>query len=624
MQTKNGFLTKMLLGILIVISGSLMVYSSMRDALIMDELAHIPAGYGYLKYNDHRLNPEHPPLTKVLSAIPLVFMDLKFPTESKAWTTDVNGQWDAGREFIFGLGNDADAIIFWARIGAILLTLILTIIIYYISKKLTGPILAFLPTALFAFSPSVLAHGHYVTTDIAAAFGILISLYSYANFLKNPTARNGIFATICFGLAQLTKFSAILLIPFYLIIAIVWGIYKASKVEFAPIGSSKLRVFFEMPARELLKLAVIGITAVILIIYPVYFVFTRNYPIERQAQETEYLLTSFAEGPTKSGEICIPMRCLAEATIWMSGKEITRPFAEFMLGALMVTQRSVGGNTSYFLGEVSNLGSRSYFPVVFGLKETPISLLALLVAIVFSIYKIITAPKTGKKIWRRVADWSENNIQKLIFILFIIFYMGTSIKSPLNIGYRHLMPILPLIYILIATAFIHKKESRWSYFGVIFIVFASIISAFTASPYFLSYFNFIGGGTMNGYRYVTDSNYDWGQDMYELKTFVENNPQIDKIAIDFFGGSDTQYYLKDKAVSWWSAKGNPTNEGIGWFAISVNNLQGQIQPKIQWLTRHERDEYHWLTEIREKEPGMGGLPKPDYRVGTSILIYKLQ
>lgn len=601
-----------------------MVCSSMRDSLIMDELAHIPAGYGYLKYQDFRLNPEHPPLTKVLSAIPLVFMDLKFPTESKAWKTDVNGQWDAGREFIFGSGNDADTIIFWARIGAILLTLILTLIIYYISKKLTGPILAFLPTTLFAFSPAVLAHGHYVTTDIAAAFGILISLYSYANFLKNPTTKNGVFATICFGLAQLSKFSAILLIPFYLIIAVVWGIYKASQVKVAPIGGSKLGTFFKMPIVELARLAVIGIAATILIIYPVYFVFTRNYPIERQAQETEYLMTSFAEGPTKPGKICIPMRCIAEATIWMSGKEITRPFAEFMLGVLMVTQRSVGGNTSYFLGEVSNLGSRTYFPVVFGLKETPMSLLLLLTATIFSAYKIFTAPKTNKNILARILHWSENNIQKLIFLLFIVFYMGMSIKSPLNIGYRHLMPILPLIYILIATAFVYKKDVWWGHFAIIFIVFAGAIQAFAASPYYLSYFNFIGGGTQNGYRYVTDSNYDWGQDMYELKSFVEGNPQIDKIAIDFFGGSDVSYYLKDKAVSWWSAKGNPLNENIRWFAVSVNNLQGQIQPKIQWLTRYERDEYHWLTDAREREPGLGGLPKPDYRVGTTILIYKLQ
>lgn len=623
MQTKNGFLPKIFLATMIIVSSLLMIGSSLHDSLIMDELAHIPAGYGYLKFNDYRLNPEHPPLTKVLSAIPLVFMDLKFPTESKAWTTDINGQWDAGREFIFGSGNDADILIFWARLGAIFLTIVLTLIIYYVSKKLTGPALAFLPTALFAFSPSVLAHGHYVTTDIAAAFGILISLYSYANFLKKPTVKNGVFATICFGLAQLSKFSAVLLIPFYIAIAIIWGIYKASKIEVAPLKKTKLRMFFELPIKELFRLAVVGIAATVLMIYPTYFVFTRNYPIERQAQETEYLLSSFAEGPTKPGETCNPMRCIAEATIWMAGKEATRPFAEYALGVLMVTQRETGGNTSYFLGEVSNLGSRTYFPVVFGLKETPLSLLLLFAAIIFAVYKAAKSLKENKKVWARILLWTENNIQKVIFLMFIVFYMGMSIKSPLNIGYRHLMPILPLVYILIASAFASLKDRPWHYLAMIFIVFFGAIHAFAVYPYYLSYFNFIGGGTENGYRYVTDSNYDWGQDLYELENFIEKNPQIDKIAVDFFGGSNVDYYLKDKAVSWWSAKGNPADQGIPWFAVSVNNLQGSIQPKIQWLTRYERDEYRWLTSIREKESGMGGIPKPDYRIGTSILIYKL-
>jgi hypothetical protein len=290
----------------------------------------------------------------------------------------------------------------------------------------------------------------------------------------------------------------------------------------------------------------------------------------------------------------------------------------------MVTQRETGGNTSYFLGEVSNLGSRSYFPVVFGLKETPMSLLLLLTALIFASYKIIKSFKESKKIGSKILLWIENNIQKTLFLLFIIFYIGMSIKSPLNIGYRHLMPILPLVYILIATTFATKKDAPWHYFAIIFITFFGAIQAFSAFPYYLSYFNFIGGGTENGYRYVTDSNYEWGQDLYELENFVENNPQIDKIAVDFFGGSNVDYYLKDKTISWWSAKGSPLDAGIRWFAVSVNNLQGSIQPKIQWLTRYERDEYRWLTSAREKEPGLGGIPKPDYRIGTSILIYKLQ
>jgi hypothetical protein len=150
-----------------------------------------------------------------------------------------------------------------------------------------------------------------------------------------------------------------------------------------------------------------------------------------------------------------------------------------------------------------------------------------------------------------------------------------------------------------------------------------VIESLAAAPYYLSYFNELGGGTMEGYRYVTDSNYDWGQDMLLLQEFVALHPEMDKIAIDFFGASRPQYYLGDKAVSWWSAKGDPRAEGIHWFVASVNSLQGNIQPVSQGYTRPERDEYRWLTNERAAAPEFGSLPSPDYRVGTTLFVYHL-
>src|SRR5580704_9539506 len=67
--------------------------SMLGNSAIVDELAHIPAGYSYLKYGDYRLNPEHPPLIKDIAALPLMFMNLKFPHNQPAWTTEVNGEW---------------------------------------------------------------------------------------------------------------------------------------------------------------------------------------------------------------------------------------------------------------------------------------------------------------------------------------------------------------------------------------------------------------------------------------------------------------------------------------------------------------------------------------------------
>src|SRR3989344_5731594 len=181
---------------LVILGGSafLSVGASLQESAIMDELAHIPAGYGYVRYLDYRLNPEHPPLVKALAALPLIFQNsfgsaqdkLNFPTNKDSWQSDVNGQWSAGSQFLYESGNDADKIIQWSRLGPIILTLLLIIFIYLWAKELIGRWWALLPTFLFALSPTVLAHGHYVTTDLGAAFGIFIATYYFIKFFLHP------------------------------------------------------------------------------------------------------------------------------------------------------------------------------------------------------------------------------------------------------------------------------------------------------------------------------------------------------------------------------------------------------------------------------------------------------
>src|SRR3989344_4547000 len=93
---------------ILALSLGLMVFSSLQESAVMDELAHIPAGYSYLNNLDYRLNPEHPPLVKMLVGIPLLFLDLNFPIDNPAWRTAVNGQWDMGTAFLYQSGNDPD------------------------------------------------------------------------------------------------------------------------------------------------------------------------------------------------------------------------------------------------------------------------------------------------------------------------------------------------------------------------------------------------------------------------------------------------------------------------------------------------------------------------------------
>lgn len=620
----------------------LMLWASSGDSAIMDELAHIPAGYSYLNNLDYRLNPEHPPLMKVLAAFPLVLQDLNFPTDITAWTKDINGQWDMGSNFLYGSGNDAGYIIHSARILPIILTIFLIILIYAWAAELLGRWWGLLPAILFGLSPIVLAHGHYVTTDIGATFGIVLSSYYFTKFILSPSRRRLFGAGLAFGIAQLMKFSAVLLIPYFIILIIF---LFASSVAYdwqATESGAKLKRFSIRAWHYIQSVFAVFAIGYIFVVYPIYFLFTFNYPTERQVADTEYTLNSFASGPTPSGQICKPVRCLADIDIWMSKNPVTKPFAEYGLGVLMVMQRSNGGNTNYFMGDVSSAGSASYFPIVYSLKETLPTLFIVLLGILMTIITIVEKFRIGLANTVRYffKNYLVTSFVEFSMIVFILFYWAYSMKSPLNIGIRHLLPTFPFIYIFASSAiegWLNDAEKTKTAKNtslehkanfVLRMLFPALLfwfvleTAFSA-PYFLSYFNEFGGGVSGGYRIVTDSNYDWGQDLSRLRDFVNKNHEIDKIAVDYFGGGSPKYYLDGKEIYWQSGKGNPADKNIHWLAVSINTLQNAIQPLAPGQNRNPNDEYRWLTSIRRPEPGMGSVPQPDFRVGTSIFIYKL-
>lgn len=592
--------------LLILAVMALLLFASVKnDSAIMDELAHIPAGYSYLFLRDYRLNPEHPPLAKLLAAIPLVFIQPHFPTDTKSWQEDINGQWDQGRIFLYESGNDADNILFWMRTPLILLALGFGWLLFWWTKKKFGVRAALLALAFYAFSPTFLAHSRFVTTDLVAAFAFFIGIISFSHFLEKPTWKNVIIAGVAFGTAQLLKFSLFLLIPLFGILLILW-------IATHPHLRAKGR--FLLFLTLLGKTILIGVVGLILI-WGVYGYAVWSYPAERQLQDTQFLLGSFGIKP------------LAAFDLWMISQPLLRPLAHYLLGVLMVVQRVAGGNTAYFLGEVSAAGSTLYFPTVYLLKETLALHILSLVALCFALKKTFRAETKSLDATR---VWIRNHFFEASALIFIAFYWAWTIRSPLNIGVRHLLPTFPFIYMLIAkeiTQWLHWNQfaaprTWWEVLQNIFRLFIKgipkylflgamliwmIASAIVAFPHFLSYYNELAGGTDNGWHYAVDSNYDWGQDLRRLKQFADEN-NVDKISLDYFGGGNPRYYLGDRFESWWSARGPAS----GWFAISVSFLQSAHGAPAPGFVRKPEDSYEWLKPYQ-----------PVARAGKSIFIYKL-
>jgi len=579
----------------------LMFASARNDAIIVDEDPHIGAGYSYLKKGDFRLNPEHPPLMKDLGAIPLLFMDLNEPWDHKSWTTDINGQWEFGRKLIFNSGNDADAITQAAKAPMIVFTVLLGAFIFWWTRKNFGNAVGLLTLFLYTFSPTFLAHGRFVTTDVGATAGFFIGTIAFLRFLKAPTKKNIALAGLAMGFAFLTKFSTFELVPIALILLV------GRTLAYAAYGE-RIKFFLRYLWKTIFVLLIAYLT-----IYPLYFHHTWNYPLERQRTDTASILSSFSVGALrKAAGFMESKRLLPEyadeirnfpknLVIWASDKPVLRPWAEYFLGLLMVFQRSAGGNTTYFLGEVSNAGSRIYFPFMYLVKEP----LALHVLTVVALAWLLSRAKRPE--CRR--EWLKNHFIEFAFLVVIAFYWWASIRSILNIGVRHILPTFPFVYILVSAEIVKLYRrllaSTLAIWGFRMILAALFIwqaaSVFRAHPAYLAYFNEIAGGPDGGYRYVTDSNLDWGQDLKRLAQFVEER-NIPEVYFDYFGWADPAYYLKEK-YRWLSSESGPKK---GWVAVSATFYQGSRE-------KPEHDYRRWLP-----------MEKLVAKIGHSIFLFYIE
>lgn len=556
------------------------VTSFWSDSFIVDEIPHVGAGYSYVTRGDFRLNPEHPPLAKDLAGIALLFLDLnRSAFDSPVWTKNVNDQWNFGRNLIFNSGNDAELITHVAKFPILIFFILSGVIIYIWTKKLWGNTWALVSLFFFSFSSTIIAHSRFVTTDMPALFGVLLSSFFFFRYLMKPTSKNFWLSGICFGIAQLTKFSLILLVPYFLVVAVLWAILHG---DFG---------------RTLFKTILIMAVGYILIVWPVYYVHTMNYPSERQQSDTSYLLGTYGN------------KTLRDLEIEASGIPVIRAMAQYGLGLMMVSQRSTGGNTTYFLGEVRTEAWKKYFPIVYFIKE-PLAfwLLVFIVCIYLGFRASTQWIKKGKEIL-------STHFIEFAMLLWLIIYWVTSIKANLNIGVRHLIPVYGFTYILLTGQLSHIAQNISQKYKRIFAILIVLLlgwygfESVSVFPYYLTYFNQIAGGAAGGHIYVADSNLDWGQDLKRFTDWVDEKG-IDKIYLDYFGWADPSYYLKEKYV--WTNINSYVNETDflsrhpdgGYFAVSGTFLMQSLDPA--------KNNYLWLYKS-----------KPETVIGNSIFIWKV-
>lgn len=456
--------SQILLIFVLLISFLLMFYSARSDSITNDEKVHISAGYLHVWKGDYTFNTEHPPLLNDLAGLFAKFAKPNMPEKS------YNEQWKFADMFFYESKNDVESLTFWARLPFIFLTLGLIYLVFLWARTLFGEKAGLIAAVLTAFSPNILAHGRLATTDIGVAFFFLLSCWFLRKYYLKTTWVNVSLLGSSLGLTLLSKFSGMAILPVILLGLIFIWIKKKPKLNLA--------------AGQFLLILLIPI----ILIWFLYAFSMREYLI-------------------KLPPIYELSRILGNRTLsYIWSEWLIVPFDKFIQGLEIISDHNKTGHLAYLNGQVGTGGWWYYFPLTLWYKMTlaELALLGLAISHFF---------------WKKIKK--ATFFDEFLIIFSPLFFLAISMVGKIDIGLRHILPILPFFYIFISRLILSPNLFLKKIVIILTIVQVGI--GILAFPNYLAYFNQIAGGAKGGIKHLADSNIDWNQNMKRFGEYAKKH-----------------------------------------------------------------------------------------------------
>jgi hypothetical protein len=479
--------------------GALQVFAYVQKSATIDEPIHLTTGYAALAARDYRVETTHPPFMRMWAALPLLFMrDVHLDTsvidrtEPAAWHSGSTA-FDFSTKFLY-VDNDADRLLNAARFMIVICGILLGSLMFFWTYEWLGFTPAVWALVFYTLSPNLAAHASLVTTDIGITCFIFGTIYFLWRTSRQLSPFNLAGLSIFFALAIVTKFSGLILGPMVLALLIV---AVRQRTTITPRAAAAIVVL----------LAVVSFAAV-------WAVHSFRYAPSASASWQMHL----EEAPLAR---TVPM--IASVTGWIDRHHLL-PNA-FTEGFLIFAQSMLPPNHAFLAGEYSDEGWWYYFPVVFLIK-TPISLIALAAIGVFVLVR-----RRFELGWKNEA----------FIAVPVLIYLAVSAANTFHVGVRHLLPIYPFILLIGAAGamvLVRARAGRLALAGLMAFGVAVFADVY---PHTLTYFNQFVGGPGNGYKYLTDSNIDWGQGLKHLRNWMDRQ-SVPHVGLAYFGTADPAYY----------------------------------------------------------------------------------
>jgi 4-amino-4-deoxy-L-arabinose transferase-like glycosyltransferase len=442
---------------------------------VFDEGMHIAAGYRYWRCADYGINPEHPPLLKLIAAAPLRGWAIG-DYDTPCGTSIISNARLIAVGYRLLNGWRGDQALAAARTAVMVFPMLLLIVTWVAARAWFGPLAAGFAALLTIFEPNLTAHGPLVATDMAITAATLITVFCADRYLREPTLARLLWLGLALGLAMASKHTAVF-VPFIVLLQFAASLWFDRNLA----GRHVMRLFLAWCAACLMAVTILWST-----------------------YQFRYAALPGQNPPTFEIAKSVEQSGKAETLLGKTIMEVARLHLlpeSYLAGLFYVLNNST--RASFIFGKQYDTGVWFYFPVTIAVK-TPLALLMLVLLAAIS-----------RRLWR--PDKREFVTLAIPVTVFLFF----AVTSKINLGVRHILPIYPflILFAAAAAADLYKRSRAAALLCCGLLVF-QVLSYGYNFPNEIAYANEAWGGPKQLHRFLGDSNIDWGQGLYQVKAYA--------------------------------------------------------------------------------------------------------
>lgn len=570
----------------------LLLLGIFHNFVAVDEVGHVPSGLSHWSGRGFAAYRVNPPLPRMIAVLPVLAARPKTDFRGLDVRPGSRPEWTLGLDFRAANPSRYLDLMRLARLSGVIWSLLGCWLVRRWACELYGEAAGCFATALWCFDPTILAFAQLTTPDVPAAVAGLAATYAFWRFVRRPSWSAAVFVGLLLGIAELTKFT---LLVFAVVWPLVWWIDRpAIRLSAARIGQA-------------LTILLVGLATI-----------NAGYGFQGTAARLDRFVfhsrlfageispTRPAQGGNRFRGTPIGLLPVPVPKDYLQGIDTQR--GDFEIGL-----------PSYLAGEWKKGGWWDYYLYALAVK-LPLGTWALV------LWNLgLTIATTGRS---RRGDEAFSLIPAASILIFVSSQTGFSHHM------RYILPAFPFVIVSTSKlgAFFEPSESRGARRGP-FAVLAtvalswSIVSSTAIAPHWMSYFNEWAGGPERGHDHLLDSNIDWGQDLLDLKAWLDRHPEARPLGLAFFHLLDPISFGIDydppppgppnplPADNPWELERYGPRPG--YYAISVNYLRGAEFPAPNGrggktaISRH--DYFAYFRRFR-----------PIARAGYSIYIYHIE